>query len=233
MKRKRTTIEDVAVLAGVSRQTVSRVLNNPDSVADETRARVLAVIEKLNYRPSASARSLASRRTFILGILTADLSDYTHARIIEGAEAEAREHGYMTFASGASAVLVMHGHSHEEGRTIRVDGSDATLLGRFTLNRQEIELHDHRTGRVRHIQIRQPVRGTTGHGGGDAMLIAAFVAALRNRSPIQTTARTSLESHLMAFAADEARLKGSVIDMDAYRRRAEAIAMRQMGEKVG
>jgi len=139
----------------------------------------------------------------------------------------------MTFASGVSAVLVMHGHSHEEGRTIRVDGSHATLLGRFTLNRQEIELHDHRTGRARRIQIRQPVRGTTGHGGGDAMLITAFVSALRNRSPIQTTARTSLESHLMAFAADEARLKGIVVDMDAYRRQAAAIAMRQMGEKVG
>lgn len=65
------------------------------------------------------------------------------------------------------------------------------------------------------------------------MLIAAFVAALRNRSPMQTTARASLESHLMAFAADEARLQGSVIDMDAYRRQAEAIAVRQVGEEQG
>ena len=131
MKRKRTTIEDVAALAGVSRQTVSRVLNNPDSVADETRARVLAVIEKLNYRPSASARSLASRRTFILGILTADLSDYTHARIIEGTEAEARKHGYMTFVSGAegsplgeplhSSLLSQH---RAEGLFIVYHGAD-------------------------------------------------------------------------------------------------------------
>lgn len=65
------------------------------------------------------------------------------------------------------------------------------------------------------------------------MLIAAFVSALRNRAPIQTTARASLESHLMAFAADEARLQGSVVDMDAYRHRAEAIAMRQVAEEVG
>ena len=101
MKRKRTTIKDVAALAGVSYQTVSRVLNDRDLVAEETRARVLAAIEALDYRPDASARSLASRRTYLLGIVTADLSDYTHARILEGAEAEAREHGYLIFASGA------------------------------------------------------------------------------------------------------------------------------------
>ena len=131
----------------------------------------------------------------------------------------------MAFASGASAVLVMHGHSHEEGRTLRIDGSRATLLGRYTLNRQEIELHDHRTARVQRIRIPQSVRHATGHGGGDAGLIAAFVAAIRTRAPSPTTARASLESHLMAFAADEARLDASVIDMDAYRRRAEALAV--------
>ena len=86
MKRRRTTIKDVAALAGFSYQTVSRVLNDQDLVAGETRARVLAAIEALDYRPDASARSLASRRTYLLGIVTADLSDYTHARILEGAE---------------------------------------------------------------------------------------------------------------------------------------------------
>lgn len=101
VKRKQTTIEDVANLAGVSRQTVSRVLNDRNLVAEETRARVLTAIEALDYRPNASARSLASRRTYILGIVAADLSDYTHARILEGAEAEARERGYLIFASGA------------------------------------------------------------------------------------------------------------------------------------
>jgi DNA-binding LacI/PurR family transcriptional regulator len=101
VKRKKTTIEDVAALAGVSRQTVSRVVNDRDLVADETRARVLAAIEALDYRPNASARSLASRRTYVLGIVTADFSDYTHARIIEGAEAEAQNQGYLFFVSSA------------------------------------------------------------------------------------------------------------------------------------
>jgi DNA-binding LacI/PurR family transcriptional regulator len=101
MKRKNITINDVAARAGVSRQTVSRVLNDEDLVAEGTRARVLTVIEELGYRPSAVARSLVSQRTYTLGLLTADFSDYTHARIIEGAEAEARQHGYLIFVSGA------------------------------------------------------------------------------------------------------------------------------------
>jgi LacI family repressor for deo operon, udp, cdd, tsx, nupC, and nupG len=132
IKRKRITIKDVAAMAGVSRQTVSRVLNDPDVVAEETRARVLAAIRELGYRPNAIARSLVSQRTYILGLLTADFSDYTHARIIEGAEAEAREHGYLIFVSGAehgpdgeplcsSPLLSQH---HAEGLFIVYHGSD-------------------------------------------------------------------------------------------------------------
>lgn len=132
----------------------------------------------------------------------------------------------MAFAGGASAVLVMHGHSHEEARTLRIDGSRATLLGRLTLNGHDIVLHDHGTARVQRIRARQPVRGTTGHGDGDAQLIAAFVAAVRGQSPVRTDAHASLESHLMAFAADEARLSRSVVDMDAYRCEAQAVGTR-------
>ena len=100
MKRQRVTIKDVAAQAGVSYQTVSRVLNAKGEVAEETRARIQAAIDALEYRPSAIARSLVSQRTHVLGLLTADFSDYTHARIIEGAEMEARRRGYLTFVSG-------------------------------------------------------------------------------------------------------------------------------------
>ena len=55
MKCKQTTIEDLTTLAGVSRQTVSRVLNNKDLVADETRAPVLEAIEALDYRTPVPA----------------------------------------------------------------------------------------------------------------------------------------------------------------------------------
>ena len=58
----RRTITDVANAAGVAIKTVSRVLNNEPNVREETRQRVLAIVKKLNYHPSLSARSLAGRR---------------------------------------------------------------------------------------------------------------------------------------------------------------------------
>lgn len=62
------TIEDVARVAGVSRQTVSNVLNSPAIVRDQTRERVQDAIRRLNYAPHASARRLRTRRSSTLGI---------------------------------------------------------------------------------------------------------------------------------------------------------------------
>ena len=63
------TLEEIARLAGVSRSTVSRVVNGDPHVSDSVRQRVEAVIRANNYHPNAAARSLASRRTRILGLL--------------------------------------------------------------------------------------------------------------------------------------------------------------------
>jgi predicted dehydrogenase len=127
----------------------------------------------------------------------------------------------MEFASGATGVLFMHGHSHEEGRTMRYDGTRATLRGKFAYGVDDaIEVHDHLTGRVEKVD---PQAGASGHGGGDEGIMAAFVKALRAPATALTTARESLESHLMAFAAEQARVEGTIVDMDAYRTTAEQV----------
>lgn len=64
------TIDQVAKLALVSRSVVSRVLNNRPNVSDESRKRVLEVVKKYNYRPNSVARSLVTKNTFEIGILT-------------------------------------------------------------------------------------------------------------------------------------------------------------------
>ena len=92
---KRVTIQDVAAAAGVSYQTVSRVINDKPDVAEETRRRVWQVIGELGYQPSAIARSLVSKRTHTLGLITADFSDYFFTQVIVGAEVEARKQGYF------------------------------------------------------------------------------------------------------------------------------------------
>lgn len=95
MSTKKITINDVASRAGVSYQTVSRVLNNRPDVSDVTRSRVLRVIEELNYRPSAIARSLVSSKTNTLGLITSELTPYFFTQLITGAEAIARRQGYF------------------------------------------------------------------------------------------------------------------------------------------
>lgn len=96
---KRVTIKDVAAHAGVSYQTVSRVINDKGEVSPETRARIQAAIEELGYRPDAIARSMVKGRTHTLGCIAPNLTDYTFACIIESAKAEAQKQGYFLIAT--------------------------------------------------------------------------------------------------------------------------------------
>jgi DNA-binding LacI/PurR family transcriptional regulator len=95
------TIKDVAARAGVSRQTVSRVINDKGEIRSQTRQRVLAAIDELGYRPNAAARSIVVGRTCTLGCISPNLTDYTFANIIEGAQAEARRLGYFVLTGSA------------------------------------------------------------------------------------------------------------------------------------
>ena len=99
MLRTRPTLRDVALRAGLSHQTVSRVINNNERVLPETRAQVEAAIAELGYRPNAIARSMARGRSLTLACLSPNLTDYTFASIIEGAENEARQQGYFLLSS--------------------------------------------------------------------------------------------------------------------------------------
>ncbi|MCB0013579.1 MAG: hypothetical protein KDE34_16815, partial [Anaerolineales bacterium] len=128
----------------------------------------------------------------------------------------------MEFMDGTTVMMVMHGHSHEEGRTMRYDGTRATLRGKFTYGGERMEIHDHKTGRIEEVEIEA---GGSGHGGGDSRIVASFLQALEGDTSGTTSARESLESHLMAFAAEESRLDGTVIDMAAYRAAAEELTV--------
>ncbi|MGE5643628.1 MAG: LacI family DNA-binding transcriptional regulator, partial [Byssovorax cruenta] len=93
-KNIRATIKEVAALAGVSTQTVSRVINEKPDVSPETRRRVQEVIHTLSYQPSALARSLISQRSHTLGVVTAGLRHIGPSRTLSGITAAAEEAGY-------------------------------------------------------------------------------------------------------------------------------------------
>jgi DNA-binding LacI/PurR family transcriptional regulator len=107
------TIHDVARQAGVSTKTVSRVLNQQGEISSETRARVQAVIDALGYRPNILARSLVSRRSGMLGVVTWGLDHFAPSRIVVGIEQRASELGYSLFLqlmthptdTGAESIL--------------------------------------------------------------------------------------------------------------------------------
>lgn len=112
----------------------------------------------------------------------------------------------IRFENGVLANFTLHGHSHREGREIRVDGTRGSLVGRFHLLEQWLEHHDHKTGRV----VEQRFQGDgSGHGGGDHRLFAGFLASVRGDADPLTSARQSLTSHRMAFAADRSSRSGA------------------------
>lgn len=91
---------DVAQLAGVSHQTVSRVINKHPSVTPTTRMRVLAAIEELGYRRNSAARALVTGRSQTLGVVTLNSTLYGPASTLYGIEQAALESQYsMTVAS--------------------------------------------------------------------------------------------------------------------------------------
>jgi LacI family transcriptional regulator len=90
----RATIKEVAFAAGVSTQTVSRVINNRPDVSPETRKRVQTIIDQLSYQPSALARSLISQRSYTLGVVTAGLRLLGPSRTLSGITQAAEGAGY-------------------------------------------------------------------------------------------------------------------------------------------
>jgi len=95
----RPVMADVARLAGVSHQTVSRVLNGHPNVRPQTREDVLAAIRQLGYRPNAAARSLVTGRTHTLGVISFDTTLYGPASMLYGIERAAHSGYSVTITS--------------------------------------------------------------------------------------------------------------------------------------
>jgi DNA-binding LacI/PurR family transcriptional regulator len=95
MVERAAVMADVARVAGVSKQTVSRVLNDIPVVNKATRERVLAAMRELGYQPNPVARALATGRTGVLGVLAFDTVRYGPAKVLQGINQAADEAGYL------------------------------------------------------------------------------------------------------------------------------------------
>ena len=117
---------DVAKLADVSHQTVSRVINGSTQVRPETRERVLAAMRKLEYRPNTMARALATGRSRTLGVVGFDTTLYGPATALFGINHAAHEEGY--FISTVSMRTLDRASILEAVERLRVQGVEGILV---------------------------------------------------------------------------------------------------------
>lgn len=95
LEKRPATIYDVARHAGVSHQTVSRLIKGSSNIAPELAERIHLAISELGYRRNVAARSLALRKLDVIGVLTAGVSEYGPSRTLQGVTQAAREAGFL------------------------------------------------------------------------------------------------------------------------------------------
>lgn len=106
------TIKDVARISGVSISTVSRVINNSKPVSPEVRKRVLEVIEEIGYKPNEIARTLVTKKSFLIGVIVTDLGDSYIAEMVRGIEEVGKMYNYdillcSTYGDKATEIKYM------------------------------------------------------------------------------------------------------------------------------
>ena len=136
------TIHDVARRADVSIATVSRVLNNtPRGVGADLRRRVLRVVQKLDYRPNALARSLHQKHTHTLGLVIPDIANPYYSEITRGVEDVCRQSEYAVFICNTDRNPSTMAHYLQVLREKRVDA--IIIGGGGTPGRRQFQaLHD-------------------------------------------------------------------------------------------
>ena len=119
------TLDDVARAAGVSTATVSRCLNSPERVVEQTRNRVMAAIEALGYTPNFGARVMAAKRTFTIGAIIPTMDNAIFARGLQTFQEELHARGYtLLVASSAYQPQI----EEEQIRALVARGADGLLL---------------------------------------------------------------------------------------------------------
>jgi predicted dehydrogenase len=129
----------------------------------------------------------------------------------------------MALEDSTTVNLTMQGQGDEECRSMRYDGTAATLYAKFSHLGDKITIRHHRSGRTERVPV--TAVDNSAHGGGDFGIVRSFLNTV-NGQPDEsaTTARESLESHLLAFAAEEARHSRTTVNMADFRARAEGAA---------
>lgn len=206
-----TTISKVAERAGVSRTTVSHVLNHAERVSEHLRARVLQAVEELGYSPNPQAQSLRTGRTNIIALLIPDILNPFYTELVKTAQTELEATGFDTMIFN-SDVPGGHpeDHNREYLRQIRNKRVDGLIVGNFALHRMhEVllkldmptvfigDLPNHAVDSVKADDF----------GGGEAM--GRYLARKGHTRIAHITGPNDFDEAMARAAGFEAGLKGS------------------------
>src|ERR1700749_1765162 len=139
--RRPAIMSDVGRLAGVSHQTVSRVINGSRHVSPQTRERVLEAMRELGYRPNSIARALATGRTRTLGVVSFDTTLYGPASTLFGIERAAHEAGYFMIV--ASLKALNRASVADAVERLRIQGVEGILVIAPHNEAEDALLHTH------------------------------------------------------------------------------------------
>ena len=128
-----TTINDVAKLAGVSKSSVSRVINgNFEHMANETRDKILSAMKELDYTPNSLAQSLKKKTTKTIGIILSDISNPFWSEVLKGVQNECMRMGYGLMVSSSGEDEIIEKENILTLRNKQVDGLVINTTGRNT-----------------------------------------------------------------------------------------------------
>ena len=94
MVKNNLTIRDIAKMAKVSHTTVSRALNNDPNISDKTKRRILALVDKLGFKPDPRARNLVLKKSKLIGLVVTDIRNPFYAELARGIEDKAHQLGF-------------------------------------------------------------------------------------------------------------------------------------------
>ncbi len=211
----RSTINDVARIAGVSKATVSRFLNErSDLLTPDISARVAAAVSALGYRPSVAAQSLKRGRSRLVGLVVADVRNPYSVAVLHGAEQAFREAGYMVLLFNAGndggrereAIETLADYQ-VEGFIVHAPRGDATTLDAAARRGRPVVLVDRRlgdgapfdwVGLDNHGAVRQGMAHLLDAGYRQLLYVGEPAAGLSSR-----------EERVAAFEAELARRPGA------------------------
>ncbi len=205
-------MRDVAQAAGVSAQTVSRVLSDHPNVQESTRRRVLAVVEELGYRRNNTARALVTGQSKTIGVLTLATNNYSRSSLALGVELGAREAGYTV--NSVTSTLSAKALTEAVSRLVH-QGVDGIVIAAPLLEAED---------QIRQLTARIPTVSTDGSSG----IFQNLVGVDQDLAAALATAHLLELGHKTVWhVAGPSDWSDAIVRLDSWRR-----TLREAGKEV-